>query len=90
MTVIGPGVAFMLGSAMLRFYVDIDKVGAGEGMSPVRAPKAEGLPAPCGFCALCQWGRAGIQDIPVPAVSIQRAEWLFGHPGDSSGIGKIQ
>ncbi|NXO52228.1 SO2B1 protein, partial [Aramus guarauna] len=25
-TVIGPGVAFMLGSAMLRFYVDIDKV----------------------------------------------------------------
>ncbi|XP_039912221.1 solute carrier organic anion transporter family member 2B1 isoform X2 [Hirundo rustica] len=29
-TVIGPGVAFMLGSAMLRFYVDIDKVGAAE------------------------------------------------------------
>ncbi|XP_010213552.1 PREDICTED: solute carrier organic anion transporter family member 2B1, partial [Tinamus guttatus] len=26
LTVIGPGVAFMLGSAMLRFYVDIDKV----------------------------------------------------------------
>ncbi|EOA95630.1 Solute carrier organic anion transporter family member 2B1, partial [Anas platyrhynchos] len=25
-TVIGPGVAFMLGSAMLRFYVDIDKI----------------------------------------------------------------
>ncbi|NWR62006.1 SO2B1 protein, partial [Bucorvus abyssinicus] len=25
-TVIGPGMAFMLGSAMLRFYVDIDKV----------------------------------------------------------------
>ncbi|NWS66809.1 SO2B1 protein, partial [Crotophaga sulcirostris] len=25
-TIIGPGVAFMLGSAMLRFYVDIDKV----------------------------------------------------------------
>ncbi|NXY88241.1 SO2B1 protein, partial [Alcedo cyanopectus] len=25
-TVIGPGVAFMLGSAMLRFYIDIDKV----------------------------------------------------------------
>ncbi|KAF1670391.1 Solute carrier organic anion transporter family member 2B1, partial [Pygoscelis papua] len=25
-TTIGPGVAFMLGSAMLRFYVDIDKV----------------------------------------------------------------
>ncbi|NXG65150.1 SO2B1 protein, partial [Hemiprocne comata] len=25
-TVIGPGVAFLLGSAMLRFYVDIDKV----------------------------------------------------------------
>ncbi|XP_009864028.1 PREDICTED: solute carrier organic anion transporter family member 2B1-like, partial [Apaloderma vittatum] len=25
-TVIGPGVGFMLGSAMLRFYVDIDKV----------------------------------------------------------------
>ncbi|NXU99514.1 SO2B1 protein, partial [Cettia cetti] len=29
-TVIGPGVAFLLGSAMLRFYVDIDKVGAAE------------------------------------------------------------
>ncbi|NWY00790.1 SO2B1 protein, partial [Nothoprocta ornata] len=29
LTVIGPGVAFMLGSAMLRFYVDMDKV-AGE------------------------------------------------------------
>ncbi|PKK23969.1 solute carrier organic anion transporter family member 2B1-like, partial [Columba livia] len=29
-TVIGPGVAFMLGSAMLRFYVDIDKVTRGE------------------------------------------------------------
>lgn len=29
-TVIGPGVAFMLGSAMLRFYVDIDKVTGGE------------------------------------------------------------
>uniref|UniRef100_A0A8C6ZQ94 Solute carrier organic anion transporter family member 2B1 n=1 Tax=Nothoprocta perdicaria TaxID=30464 RepID=A0A8C6ZQ94_NOTPE len=26
LTVIGPGVAFMLGSAMLRFYVDMDKV----------------------------------------------------------------
>ncbi|KAG6929023.1 solute carrier organic anion transporter family member 2B1 [Chelydra serpentina] len=26
LTVIGPGVAFMLGSAILRFYVDIDKV----------------------------------------------------------------
>ncbi|NWS61615.1 SO2B1 protein, partial [Chunga burmeisteri] len=25
-TVIGPGVAFMLGSAMLRFYVDVDKI----------------------------------------------------------------
>ncbi|XP_062367019.1 solute carrier organic anion transporter family member 2B1 [Cinclus cinclus] len=30
LTVIGPGVAFMLGSAMLRFYVDIDKVSAAE------------------------------------------------------------
>ncbi|NXE83967.1 SO2B1 protein, partial [Cochlearius cochlearius] len=30
-TVIGPGVAFMLGSAMLQFYVDIDKV-AGDGV----------------------------------------------------------
>ncbi|NWH42827.1 SO2B1 protein, partial [Fregata magnificens] len=30
-TVIGPGVAFMLGSAMLRFYVDIDKV-TGDGV----------------------------------------------------------
>ncbi|NXR79289.1 SO2B1 protein, partial [Pycnonotus jocosus] len=29
-TVIGPGVAFMLGSAMLRFYVDVDKVSAAE------------------------------------------------------------
>ncbi|XP_009083074.1 PREDICTED: solute carrier organic anion transporter family member 2B1-like, partial [Acanthisitta chloris] len=29
-TVIGPGVAFMLGSAMLRFYVDIDKVSGAE------------------------------------------------------------
>ncbi|NWR92091.1 SO2B1 protein, partial [Furnarius figulus] len=29
-TVIGPGVAFMLGSAMLRFYVDIDKVSRDE------------------------------------------------------------
>ncbi|NXB75258.1 SO2B1 protein, partial [Donacobius atricapilla] len=29
-TVIGPGVAFVLGSAMLRFYVDIDKVSAAE------------------------------------------------------------
>ncbi|NXP66906.1 SO2B1 protein, partial [Chloropsis cyanopogon] len=29
-TVIGPGVAFMLGSAMLRFYVDINKVSAAE------------------------------------------------------------
>ncbi|NXE69562.1 SO2B1 protein, partial [Calcarius ornatus] len=30
LTVVGPGVAFMLGSAMLRFYVDIDKVSSGE------------------------------------------------------------
>ncbi|NWU41090.1 SO2B1 protein, partial [Hylia prasina] len=29
-TVIGPGLAFLLGSAMLRFYVDIDKVSAAE------------------------------------------------------------
>ncbi|NXS89491.1 SO2B1 protein, partial [Erpornis zantholeuca] len=29
-TVIGPGVAFMLGSAMLSFYVDIDKASAAE------------------------------------------------------------
>ncbi|KAJ7406012.1 Solute carrier organic anion transporter family member 2B1 [Willisornis vidua] len=29
-TVIGPGVAFMLGSAMLRFYVDMDKVSGDE------------------------------------------------------------
>ncbi|NWU71899.1 SO2A1 protein, partial [Pterocles burchelli] len=34
LTVIGPGVAFMLGSAMLRFYVDIDKVTRGEWMDP--------------------------------------------------------
>ncbi|XP_025971104.2 solute carrier organic anion transporter family member 2B1 [Dromaius novaehollandiae] len=30
LTVIGPGVAFMLGSAMLHFYVDIDKVSGEE------------------------------------------------------------
>uniref|UniRef100_A0A8D2N0Q4 Solute carrier organic anion transporter family member n=1 Tax=Zonotrichia albicollis TaxID=44394 RepID=A0A8D2N0Q4_ZONAL len=30
LTVVGPGVAFMLGSAMLRFYVDIDKVTSAE------------------------------------------------------------
>ncbi|NXB91944.1 SO2B1 protein, partial [Vidua chalybeata] len=30
LTVVGPGVAFMLGSAMLRFYVDIDKVSTAE------------------------------------------------------------
>ncbi|XP_021399698.1 solute carrier organic anion transporter family member 2B1 isoform X3 [Lonchura striata] len=30
LTVIGPGVAFMLGSAMLQFYVDIDKVSTAE------------------------------------------------------------
>uniref|UniRef100_A0A8C9NKF4 Solute carrier organic anion transporter family member n=1 Tax=Serinus canaria TaxID=9135 RepID=A0A8C9NKF4_SERCA len=30
LTVVGPGVAFMLGSAMLRFYVDIDKVSSAE------------------------------------------------------------
>lgn len=29
-TVMGPGVAFILGSAMLRFYVDIDKLSADE------------------------------------------------------------
>ncbi|NXC34787.1 SO2B1 protein, partial [Campylorhamphus procurvoides] len=29
-TIIGPGVAFMLGSAMLQFYVDIDKVNSDE------------------------------------------------------------
>ncbi|NWY30283.1 SO2B1 protein, partial [Pheucticus melanocephalus] len=30
LTIVGPGVAFMLGSAMLRFYVDIDKVSSAE------------------------------------------------------------
>ncbi|NXC39814.1 SO2B1 protein, partial [Penelope pileata] len=30
LTVVGPGVGFMLGSAMLRFYVDVDKVGGDE------------------------------------------------------------
>ncbi|XP_041316309.1 solute carrier organic anion transporter family member 2B1 isoform X2 [Pyrgilauda ruficollis] len=30
LTVVGPGVAFMLGSAMLRFYVDMDKVSSAE------------------------------------------------------------
>lgn len=29
LTVVGPGVGFMLGSGMLRFYVDIDKVAGG-------------------------------------------------------------
>ncbi|XP_068122680.1 solute carrier organic anion transporter family member 2B1 [Hyperolius riggenbachi] len=29
-TVMGPGVAFILGSAVLRFYVDIDKIPAGD------------------------------------------------------------
>lgn len=70
MTVIGPGVAFMLGSAMLRFYVDVDKVSTGEGTCPATA--------------------GGIQDIPVPAVPIQRARWLPGHPGDSSETTKRQ
>lgn len=43
-TVIGPGVAFMLGSAMLRFYVDIDKVTRGELTHPWR-PTSILLPA---------------------------------------------
>ncbi|NWR24485.1 SO2B1 protein, partial [Emberiza fucata] len=30
LTIVGPGVAFLLGSAMLRFYVDIDKVSSAE------------------------------------------------------------
>ncbi|XP_073468663.1 solute carrier organic anion transporter family member 2B1 isoform X1 [Aquarana catesbeiana] len=30
MTIMGPGVAFILGSAMLRYYVDIDKIPANE------------------------------------------------------------
>ncbi|NXU16670.1 SO2B1 protein, partial [Pardalotus punctatus] len=38
-TVIGPGVAFMLGSAMLRFYVDIDKVGAAEVQLTTKDPR---------------------------------------------------
>ncbi|KAG9468747.1 hypothetical protein GDO78_022032, partial [Eleutherodactylus coqui] len=29
-TIVGPGVAFILGSAMLRYYVDIDKLSAGD------------------------------------------------------------
>ncbi|XP_063806979.1 solute carrier organic anion transporter family member 2B1 [Pseudophryne corroboree] len=29
-TILGPGLAFMLGSAMLRYFVDIDKIPAGE------------------------------------------------------------
>lgn len=47
---------------------------------------SRGAPAFCGLPALCQWGRGGIQEIPVPAVSIQRAQWLFGQPGDSNGM----
>lgn len=38
-TVIGPGVAFMLGSAMLRFYVDIDKVTEDEVQLTNRDPR---------------------------------------------------
>ncbi|NWV23921.1 SO2B1 protein, partial [Origma solitaria] len=38
-TVIGPGVAFMLGSAMLRFYVDIDKVGAAKVQLTTKDPR---------------------------------------------------
>ncbi|NXI69377.1 SO2B1 protein, partial [Anseranas semipalmata] len=38
-TVIGPGVAFMLGSAMLRFYVDIDKVTGDEVQLTNRDPR---------------------------------------------------
>lgn len=68
LTIVGPGVAFMLGSAMLRFYVDIDKVSSGE--APQLWEK-RGFHLQGG--SLCQWGRVGIQHIPVPAVSIQRS-----------------
>lgn len=75
LTVVGPGVAFMLGSAMLRFYVDIDKVSSGEA-AQVLAELGEkrGFQPPGGSlsCA-CQWGRVGIQHIPLPAGSIQRS-----------------
>ncbi|NXH48675.1 SO2B1 protein, partial [Dicaeum eximium] len=38
-TVIGPGVAFMLGSAMLRFYVDVDKVSTAEVQLTIKDPR---------------------------------------------------
>ncbi|NWX32936.1 SO2B1 protein, partial [Notiomystis cincta] len=38
-TVIGPGVAFMLGSAMLRFYVDINKVSTAEVQLTTKDPR---------------------------------------------------
>lgn len=56
LTIVGPGVAFMLGSAMLRFYVDIDKVSSGE--APQLWEK-RGFHLQGG--SLCQWGRVGIQ-----------------------------
>uniref|UniRef100_A0A452IG82 Solute carrier organic anion transporter family member n=1 Tax=Gopherus agassizii TaxID=38772 RepID=A0A452IG82_9SAUR len=43
LTVIGPGVAFMLGSAILRFYVDIDKVSPGEFITAVSMSRTESL-----------------------------------------------
>lgn len=71
-TILGPGVAFMLGSAMLRFYVDIDKVGTGEGVGTGGASGPGGAPASCGY-----------PEHPCP-----HPEWLLGHPGDSSEPGK--
>ncbi|NXJ09578.1 SO2B1 protein, partial [Odontophorus gujanensis] len=39
LTVVGPGVGFMLGSGMLRFYVDIDKVSGDEVQLTNRDPR---------------------------------------------------
>uniref|UniRef100_A0A8C5MK09 Solute carrier organic anion transporter family member n=1 Tax=Leptobrachium leishanense TaxID=445787 RepID=A0A8C5MK09_9ANUR len=38
-TLLGPGVAFMLGSAMLRYYVDIDKIPADEILLTPKDPR---------------------------------------------------
>ncbi|XP_075448894.1 solute carrier organic anion transporter family member 2B1 isoform X2 [Ascaphus truei] len=38
-TVVGPGVAFILGSAMLRYYVDIDKIPANEILLTLKDPR---------------------------------------------------
>lgn len=72
----------MLGSAMLRFYVDIDKVSAGEGRVLPGLLEHRAFQAPVGSVPVGQSGQPGH---PCP---IQRAEWLFGHTGASSEIAK--